>query len=175
MSKPSAFEDVFQDLLVWFKRFRSSGDRIIVKYRVIKNPNFPIITAGITWTDTDTFTTTKNLSNVTAGDEVYIIRGTGAGTLVHISSISEAAGTYTVNLDETVTNAASTGRVIINDFTKCATISTQSIERQGFDLDVVGTWIQLKVELRSASGSAGAGDSPELEKIVLTNKPEIIT
>ena len=171
----SAFEDVFQDILLSFKRFRSSGDRIIVKYRAIKNPDFPIITAGITWTDTDTFTTTKDLSNVTAGDEVYIIRGTGAGTLVHISSISEAAGTYTVNLDETIANATGTGRVIIDDFTKCATISTQSIERQGFDLDVVGTWIQLKVELRSASGSVRAGDSPELEKIVVKNIPEIIT
>lgn len=162
----SGFEDVFQDLLLSFKRFRSASDRIVVKYRSVKNINFPVIdTAAGTWSDTDTFTTTANLANVSAGDEVEIIRGRGAGACVHISSLSLAAGTYTVNLSETIPNVSGSMRFIVRNFRECARVSSQNIERQEFDIDVPGTFIQLKVELRSASGSAGAGDSPELEMI----------
>ena len=170
----SAFEDIFKDILLSFKRFRNSGDKIIIKYRNIKNSNYPIIlTASATWSDTDTFTTTTNLANAVVGDEVMIIRGRGAGTTAHISSISEAGGTYTVNLDETITNASGTFSFIIDNWTEAATISTQSIERQSFDLDVPGTFIQLKVEIRSApAGTSGAGDSPELEKIIINSSPE---
>ncbi|MCH7640974.1 hypothetical protein IID22_02105 [Patescibacteria group bacterium] len=167
----SSVEDIFQDLLVWFKRFRSSSDRIIIKYRVIKDPNYPIVGGG-TWSDTDTFTSTDTLTNAVAGDEVFIIRGRGSGTLLTIGSISEAGGTFTVNLTETTPNVSGTFAFIIDNWTLAATVSIQGIERQQFDLDVPGTWIQLKVELRSASGSAGAGDSPELEKIEVRQKPD---
>ncbi len=169
----SAVEDVFQNILLSFKRLRSSSDRIVVSYRSVKNPNFPIF-GNATWSDTDTFTSTTDLSNVSAGDQVMILRGRGSGTIAHVSSISEAGGTYTVNLDETIPNVSGTAEVVFLDFKKCATVSTQGIDRQGFDLDVPGAWIQFCVELRSASGSDGAGDSPELEKIVVTSQPESV-
>lgn len=171
----SAFEDVFQDLLVTFKRFRNANDRIIVKYRTIKNINFPNNGNTGTWSDTDTFTSTDGLSAVAAGDEIMIVRGRGAGTTAHVDTITFSSPTYTVNLTETIANASGTFIFNVDDWTRCATISTQSIERQGFNLDVAGTFLQLKVELRSAAGTARTGDSPELEKIVVTNKPEIET
>lgn len=171
----SAFEDVFQDLLASFKRLKNSGDKIVIKYRSIKNPNLPIEGTG-TWQSTSTFSTTQVLTNASAGDEAMIIRGKGSGATAKISSITEAGGTYTVTLAEAITGVAGTLRFLIGDWTECATISTQSIERQAFDLDVVGTWIQLKVELRSApAGTALAGDSPELEKIQINSKGEFIT
>lgn len=167
----SSAEDIFQDIIAFFKRFRSSSDRIIIKYREIKDPNYPIQGDG-TWSDTDTFTTTTSLTNVSAGDEVMFLRGLGAGTTARISSLSFSSPNWTVNLAETITNASGTMQFLIDNWTECAIVSTQSIERQQFDLDVPGTWIQFKVELRSASGSAGAGDSPELEKIVVKTKPD---
>lgn len=169
----SAFEDVFQDLLLTFKRFRSSSDRIIVKYRTIKNPNYPIQRDG-TWSSTTVFTTTTSLANASAGDEAMFLRGLGSGATARISSITEAGGTYTVTLAEAIPGVSGTMQFLIGDWTECATVSTQSIERQEFDLDVPGTWIQLKVELRSASGSAEAGNSPELEMLRLRSIGEAV-
>ena len=83
-----------------------------------------------------------------------------------------AGSTYTVVIDEAITGVATEFAFVINNWKKCATISTQSIERQEFDLDAPGTWIQLKVELRSKSGSAGYGDSPELEKLMVKSDVE---
>lgn len=174
----SSFEDIFKDILLSFKRFRNSGDRIIIKYRAIKNVNYPIEAQG-TWTSTTTFTATSanvgSLANITAGDEVMILRGRGAGATAKISSVSEAGGTYTITIAEAILNASGTNQFMVSDWTEAATISTQGIERQSFDLDVLGTFIQLKIELRSApAGTAGAGDSPELEKIVINSSAEEI-
>ena len=53
--------------------------------------------------------------------------------------------------------------------------STEGIERQGFDLDAQGTFIQLKVELRSVpGGTADKSDSPVLEKITILSDKEIV-
>lgn len=168
-----SFEDIFQDILVSFKRFRNSGDKIIIKYRNIKNPNYPIQVSG-TWSSTTVFTTTDSLANASAGDEVMILRGRGAGTTAKISTITEAGGTYTVTLAEAITGVSGTAQFLVGDWTEAATISTQGIERQEFDLDVVGTFIQLKIEMRSAASTAGSGDSPELEKIVVRHVPDAV-
>jgi hypothetical protein len=171
----SSFEDTFQDILLSFRRFRNSGDRIIVKYRTLKNVNFPFSGSG-TWVDTDTFTaTTAGFANVAAGDEIMFIQGNGAGTTAHVASITFSTPTYTVNLDETITGATGTAVFLVNNWKKCATISTQSIERQSFDLDAIGTFLQLKVELRSVpGGTAGKGETPELEQIIVNSSPENI-
>lgn len=173
----SSFEDVFKDLLVSFRRFINSGDKIIIKYRTYKDPDYPItdplLSTPITWSDTDTFTTDEDLSDVVVGNEVMFIICKGSGTTAHVSSISKAGTTYTVNLDETIPNVADTAISYISDWKKCATISTQGIERQGFMLDAVGTFIQLKVEMRSIpGGTTGNGQTPELKKIQITNQPE---
>lgn len=169
----SSFEDTFQDLLLSFKRFASANDRIIVKYKTLKNPNYPIGFSTGTWTSTTVFTTTSvnvgSLANIAAGDEVMIIRGTGAGATARISTVTEAGGTYTITLAEAITGASGTMVYVVLDYLEAATVSTQGIDRQGFNLDAVGTFLQLKVELRSNSANAG---SPELEKLRVTNKAE---
>ena len=174
----SAFEDVFKDILLTFKRFKNSGDRLIVKYRTIKNVNYPLQGVG-TFTSTTVFTATTlalgDMANAVAGDEVMILRGRGAGTVTKISSVTEAGGTYTVTLAEAITNASGTMLFRMDDWTEAAIISTQGIERQGFDLDAVGTFIQLKVELRTVSGGvANMSDSPILEKIIVNSSPEMV-
>ncbi len=177
----SAFEDVFQDLLLSFKRFINSGDRIIVKYRAVKDINYPIAAATCTWASTTTLTLTAVqagvITNIAAGDEVMIKNGKGAGATLNISSVTKANGTYTVTLDEAVAAGVASGTFSceINNWTVCATVSTQSIERQEFDLDVPGTWLQLKVELRSASGGTFAKrNSPELELLRVRSQGESV-
>ena len=174
----SNFEDIFQDLLLTFKRFGNSGDRIIVKYQTIKNPSYPIKSPG-TWTSTTTFTATTpdfgSLATIAIGDEVMIIRGKGSGATAKISSVSELAGTYTITLAEAIVNVGTgTMRFIVQDWTECAIVSTQSIERQSFDLDVVGTFLQLKVEIRNVTAEATAASTttPELEKLVVQSIKE---
>lgn len=162
------FEDTFQDLLLSFRRLLNSSDRIIIKYRTTKAANYPIYIATLTWTSTTTFTTTTDLTNASAGDEVLVLRGRGSGAIVHISTLAEAGGTWTVTIDEAISNVSGTAVALINDWIKLATISTQSVERQSFDIDAVGTFIQLKVDMRST----GASETPELEKLAVKSKPE---
>lgn len=185
MVESDSFEDLYQDLNVFFKRFGNTGDKIIVKYRVIKNINYPIEISG-TWASTTTFTATSAshlgttdaalLAFLKTGDEVMVTRGRGSGTCVKISSVSNLAGTYTITIAEAVTNASGTMWCIVNEWIEAATISTQGIARQGFYLDAPGTAIQLKVEMRSHRLVSADYDStsPELERIIVTSKPDEI-
>ncbi len=177
----SAFEDIFQDLLLNFKRFINSSDRIIVKYRSVKNVNYPIVAATCTWASTTTFTLTAvqvgTITNIAAGNEVMIKNGKGAGGTFNIKSVAEAGGTYTITIDEAVAAGVASGTFSceINNWTVCATVSTQSIERQEFDLDVPGTWLQLKVELRSVPGGTFAKrNSPELELLRVRSQGDAV-
>lgn len=168
----SAFEDIFKDILLSFKRFKYANDRIVIKYRSVKNDNLPIFGSG-TWSSATVFTTSQSLTNAAVGDEVEIIRGRGAGAAAHIQNLSENAGIWTVTLDEAITNVSGTMAFMVRNFKKAAVISTQNIERQGFDLDVPGTFLQLKIELRS-KGTGQTGYSPELEKVVINSTLEIV-
>lgn len=85
-----------------------NDDLIILKYKHIEKYGYPFSSIRNdnstkhygTWTDTDTFTTTADLSEVVAGEEIEIISGVGSGHIAFVESISEASGTYTVNLTE---------------------------------------------------------------------------
>lgn len=148
-------------------------DKIIVKYRTTKDTPLTYIKGSsdglITWSDTDTFTTTDTQwANVVAGDEVEIIQGAGSGYLVHISSISEAGGTYTVNLEESIKNisASDTGRAIASRWTKITELNNGIITNEdGYSeiaLDVKSKAIQFKVELR--------GEDVEIEEILIAHQ-----
>lgn len=92
-----------------FKRFGTSTDGIVYKYRLVEEDP---IEATITWVNTTSFTTTTDITaygptatgfDGTTGGEVEGTQGTGSGACVHITNISEAGGTYTVTVDEAVT------------------------------------------------------------------------
>lgn len=137
-------------------------DEIVIKYRVSRDRAFPIDltdyqSSGVsnikaTWSDTDTFTTTQDLSDVVAGNEVEIVAGKGSGFIAHVSSISEASGAYTVNLDEEFPFASSGEdfSFIVDDWVKAGTIYSTSND-SSVRLDRVGGYIQLKIELRGVS------------------------
>jgi hypothetical protein len=165
-------KDIFQKLYLKFRPLKVD-DSIIIKYRSTYKdmPNYVDRAGGLygTWTDTDTFTTTRDMSAVSVGDEIEIIAGTGAGITAHIASISLNAGTYTVNLDETFPFAVASDQFyfIADNWTKLKTI-TSSYENNldGFAEITLGdkktTWIQFKVELR--------GHDVTIEELQLINE-----
>lgn len=170
----SQLQDKWQKLYIKCKPLVSDLDKIVVKYRTDDNQPITRIkdksTDGlITWSDSDTFTTTDTQwANVQQDDEVEIIQGTGAGYLAHVSSISEAGGTYTVNIDETIKNltAAETGRAVASRWTKKNTFTVDSLPNDKGYFEVVlneqSKTIQFKIELR--------GEDIEIEEILVANQ-----
>lgn len=77
-----------------------------LKYRTEVRDYIP---ADIAWVDETTFTSTDDLSTVLSNFnegidmETEFVRGDGAGWVAHVSNISEAGGTYTVTIDQTIT------------------------------------------------------------------------
>lgn len=102
-------EDRWERLWAVYKRFVSSTDSIIFKYRLFEEaPTY----ANITWVNTTSFTTTTDITGYgptasgfdgAVGGEVEGIHGTGSGQCGHITSIVNNAGTYTVTVDATFT------------------------------------------------------------------------
>lgn len=140
----------------------TDDESIIVKVKTAETEGLPVISPNVsdtatdwkgTWSDTDTFTTTVDLSGISAGDEIEIIAGIGAGCTFHISSITESSGTYTVNLDETFPWAAAsdTFYFIADNWKKLVTINKTTQEQVGyhtFSVSDSGKFIEFKVEMR---------------------------
>ena len=143
----SAIADTWQKIYTIYKKFLDSGDKIVVKYRTEEDDPTE---ASITWVDTDTFTTTTNVSDYEEGDEVQIIQGVGGGKSAHISSISEAGGTYTVDLDDTFTGATTTtAKAFFSKWVKAGEITQPDDKDQYKALTLMekneSPWVQFKV------------------------------
>jgi hypothetical protein len=109
-------EDKWTRLWDVHKRFETSTDKIVYKYRLTEQTP---IEANITWTSTTTFTTTTNITayaptatgfNGTTGGEVEFIQGTGSGACVHITNVVNNSGTYTVTIDNAVIGVSGTAK-----------------------------------------------------------------
>lgn len=158
---------------IWtrFKQLASSSDKIIVKYRT--SDDFDLKDGyyqrrfAITWTAGNTFTTTDtNFANVAVGNEVEIFVGKGSGRTVHITDISESAGTYTVTIDETLTSVSGTAQVRVANWTKLEAINDTNILEKETGIFDQGGWIQFKLELRQS-----ARDALELEEMTVVSTP----
>lgn len=166
-------QEDWQKMFIKHSKLVSNLDKIVIKYRTDNNEPLTNITASndgvITWTDENTFTTTDSQwANVQQYDEVEIIQGAGSGYLVHVSSISESGGTYTVNIDEDIKNltASTTGRAIASRWKKLTTLDNGIItNNDGYSEVAVGVkskQIQFKIELR--------GEDVEVEEILVAHK-----
>lgn len=168
-----------QNTLVLKYKPLNDGDKIIVKSKTKEVRNFPFDSLGNPddslnwigiWSDTDTFTTTVDLSSVAAGDEIEIISGVGAGHIAYVSSISEASGTYTVNLDEAFPFAAANDVFYfsVDKWEKILEITPDSVGAQEgiatYDIGGVSKFLQLKVEMR--------GIDVTIEELQVLNTPE---
>lgn len=168
-------QDDWNKLFIKHTNLATALDKIVVKYRVDNDVPLTKIYStstgdgAITWSDSDTFTTTDTQwEAVQEGDEVEIIQGTGAGYLVHVSSISESGGTYTVNIDESIKNltAAKTGRAVASRWKKLTTLDNGIITNDdGYSEIAVGVkskQIQFKIELR--------GEDVEIEEMLVAHE-----
>lgn len=144
-------------------KYRPLGvdEQIIIKGKKKIKKGFPfssvqgnVTTKWIgTWTDTDSFTSTQDLSQVIAGDEIEIISGVGAGHIAHVSSISVSSGTYTVNLDTAFPYATANDLMyfVVDNWTSLATIDSTTatdIDYYQFSYDQNSKFTQFKIEMR---------------------------
>lgn len=130
-------QDTWQKLTARFRRFLSSNDKIVVKYRTEEDEPTE---GAITWASTTTFTSA--VTGYAVGDEVEIIRGVGSGRCAHITDITGT--TYT--LDETITGATTqTATARFQKWKKIASYNAQTDEWWPFPLSVSSVWIQFKV------------------------------
>lgn len=153
-------EDNYVKVFVKYRPL-DTDDKIIVKYKTQDKMGYPFSSIQYsdtadwigTWSDTDTFTTTADLSSVVAGDEIEIISGVGAGHIANVSSISESTGTYTVNIDEAFPFAATSDimRFDVDNFTLAKTITSSNQTGTALCEVPIGKaskFLQLKIELR---------------------------
>lgn len=180
-----SLNDLWEKICVKARGLVDDLDKIVVKYRLAPNANLPIIGVSnvATWVDANTFTTTEDLSAVkTAFDasdvdgayEVEFIAGAGSGYTAHITGISEAGGTYTVNIDEDIKNiaASDTAFFVIENFLKLKTIEDESAMSSSSnpnysEFPIGKDWkeIQFKIELR------GRGGRVQLQELDIVNTP----
>lgn len=155
----------------------TDDDEIVIKIKDSEREGIPIMSPNEsdtstgwrgTWSDTDTFTTTVDLTDVQAGDEIEIIAGKGAGFTAHVSGTpSSSSGTWTVNLDEAFDWAVATNVFYfkVDNYKKKRIVSKTNQDSVGyttFNVDNSGKFLQFKVELR--------GVGLEIQEFVVNNK-----
>lgn len=150
-------EDLYNTLSIKYKTL-GPDDVIKIKYRITDRYSFPVTSftnnqaiTGV-WVDTNTFTTTVDMSNAAVGDEIEILAGSGAGWSSHIESISENAGTYTINLTDSFIWAVASDIMYFScdNWSIFETITSATQTGDGYyekALDKNSKFAQFKVEL----------------------------
>lgn len=167
-------EDKWSRLWTVYKRFVTSTDKIIAKYRLYEED--PIY-ANITWVNTTSFTTTTDITayaqtatgfNGTVGGEVEIVQGTGGGACVHITNVVNNAGTYTVTIDNAVTGVTTgTAKARFQKWIKLNPEITGQVKSYGqMAILANNTRIQIKLVME------WTGDG-EFHKFILTSNEDI--
>ena len=133
-------------------------DKIIVKYQIDEFDDLPlelddtndsaISELRATWTSTNTMTAANDISMLQVGDEVEIVEGVGAGTLLHISDISGS----TITFDEDFIFASNGDKCLFNAdrWTKLGEI-TKDNQNTKFRLDKKAEFVRFKIELRGVN------------------------
>lgn len=133
-----------------------SGFKFVVKYRTERTNH---VDFSITWTSTDTFTTTQ--TGLAKGDEITIIQGKGSGRIAHISAISGTT-TFTVTLDEQITNVSGTAKARQQNWVKIGVIDSTGSKYQESTISSPDTMLELKVAM------LGTGDVT-VDEMILDN------
>lgn len=140
----SYFRDNWQTIYTALSELSTTGDLVEIKYRT--KDETPTYFSG-TWTGTDRFNTTTELSDYAQGNEITIVQGKGGGAVAHASSLTYGAGSEVV-LDRDITGitVGQTSKFRIEKWTKIDKITDLSTE--GRTIGVQDHWIQIKVYLQ---------------------------
>lgn len=161
--------DTYEKIYLKYKKLYSSSDKYVVKYRTdVELPD----QMKVTWSSTTQFTSTDGtFANYVVGDEVTVLFGSGAGMISHITAISEAAGTYTVTLDETHdVTATDTAQVRLEKWVKLPEITQDNLKYAERRIGKKDTLIKLKVVFYHYSGR---NEFHQLQLVNLPDKPSI--
>jgi len=162
----SEAEGLWEALVVKFKRFVNSNNRIVVKFRVLdplynssaadQNGNAfedGGINAPITWVNTTSFTC-KVPTGVSVGNEVEVLVGDNAGcsfAILAISSTPDNTTLLTVTIAEAApTSSIDTAMVRFDNWKTETVISSTTVGnmRVPFQSNTQGEFIQFKIEMR---------------------------
>jgi len=97
----SKIQETWQEIYAIYKNLLNSSDEITIKYRTRKD--IPTNIPSLTWSETDTLTTTTDVSDYGVGDELQINQGYGSGMALKIKSITESGGVYSIRLYDNMT------------------------------------------------------------------------
>lgn len=138
--RPENFEEMWQQITLLYTPLENF--KYVVKYRTEREEH---VDFDLTWTSTNTFTTTQ--TGISVGDEITIIQGKGSGRIAHVSEISFSTPNFTVTLDETITGVTGTARGRKENWTKCGEI-TNTVTK--FSTEPIGqpdTLVEIKVAM----------------------------
>lgn len=161
----SEIQEIWQKLYLAFSKLLNDGDSIILKYRTSVDYT-PTFDAAGTWYSTSSFySTATEMSDVSIGNEVEILSGWGAGISADITNLTS---TYIVTLDTTVSQSvAGTLAFRVSNWKKIDSITDLVRTYKEITVGETSNWIQFKILLK------GKGDSPEIEKLIITSQPQI--
>lgn len=154
-------KDVWNKIFIKYRKFLDNSATIMVKYRTRKD--VPIIIQNITWSSQTTLTGSgSGFSDITAGMEIEVLNGNGAGDVAHVlSSVDDGAGNFTITLDKPIigVSASNISDVRFQTWNKLPVITADnnqykelSIPQYNKDTElqvkVVMNWDKLQNELR---------------------------
>lgn len=149
------FDETWKEIIAVHDRLKNSTDRLVIKYRTYESD--PIYGTG-TWSEDTRFTTTTDLSTLDQGDEIEVLRGTGAGACYTIDYIS---GTMVRLKENYLTGMTGTLRFRGQKWQQVGSQVNQDEQFLRRTLDANNdAWIQFKVFL------VGTGKSPQLIKLL---------
>jgi hypothetical protein len=157
-------EDVWQKMFLRIKKL-SSGDEIVVKYRV--EDEEPLDIAVTTWSGSNSIKTSTTITGYGAGDEIEFLRGEGSGKCFKIESTSDlGSGVTEIFLDGSFTGIDSSGKARLQHWKQIGepvTSTSKDILEKPLLNVPNSAWIQFKVCIKNTGNSY-------LYDILLTNK-----
>jgi len=158
-----SIKNSWQKVFVLLRKFLTANDKIVVKFRTT---DVAPTEATITWTATNTFTTTTDISaywTAGTGGEVEILQGVGAGICSHITNISVSGGTFTVTVDTAHLGATGTAKARFQAWIKSDSYASQLDTYKDFSIGRKSNWVQLKI------WGLWTGKN-EIEKLIILNE-----
>jgi len=97
--------DVWNKIILKYRKFLGDNAKIVVKYRTVKD--IPVVFQNIVWDSATAFTgTSAGLANIAVGDEIEVLTGHGAGKVAHVLTNTFATPNYTLTFDDSFPGVA---------------------------------------------------------------------
>lgn len=138
----SQVSDAWTDLIIRNQPLLNSTDKIIASYRTDLGVS---VEGTITWITPETITTTADLSNIEAGDEMFVLQGNGAGMRARIDTITDKGGSYRVTFKSNFLSATGTSKARFTKWREFDCFETQGTEYKILGISKEASQIQFKI------------------------------